>query len=162
MPWFKPIFAVNRFIVCTLLASLILLGGISVFFRYFLDAPIIYSEELTRFLGVWLVLLGAGDCAERGLHVSFDLLQTKLGHSRGGYVLTVFINAMIILFGLVLVTQSVALIEGTMTQQSAILRVPIAFMYLSLPICGLLIIMGSINQLRRSLKEMKPAATSSR
>ena len=63
MRYFQPIFAVNRAIVCALLASLVLLGGISVFFRYFLDAPIIWSEELTRFLGVWLVLLATGDCA---------------------------------------------------------------------------------------------------
>ena len=159
MRYFQPIFAVNRFIVCALLLALVLLGGISVFFRYFLDAPIIWSEELTRFLGIWLVLLGTGDCAERGMHVAFDLLQTKLGHSRAGYTLTAFINVMIIVFGFVLVTQSFFLIKGTLTQESSVMRVPIAFMYLSLPLCGMLIIMGSINQMLLRLKEMKPVET---
>ena len=162
MRYFQPIFAVNRAIVCALLASLVLLGGISVFFRYFLDAPIIWSEELTRFLGVWLVLLATGDCAERGMHVSFDLLRTKLDRGTSGYVLTIFINVMIIVFGLVLVTQSFALIKGTLGQESAVMRVPIAFMYLSLPICGMLIIMGSIKQMLLSLKEMKPADATDR
>lgn len=155
MRYFRPFFAANRFVICVLLAALVLLGGISVFFRYFLNAPIFWSEELMRFLGVWLVLLGTGDCAERGMHVAFDLLQTRLDHTRAGQVLTVFINVVIILFGLVLVTQSVALIEGTLKQESTVLRVPMAYMYLSLPICGLLVIMGSINQMLLTLKEMK-------
>ena len=156
MRYFQPIFAVNRFIVCALLAALVLLGGISVFFRYFLNAPIIWSEELTRFLGIWLVLLATGDCAERRMHVAFDLLQTKLGNSRAGHVLSAFINVMIIMFGIVLVTQSFFLIQGTLTQESSVMRMPIAFMYLSLPICGMLIIMGGINQMLRQRDATEP------
>ena len=160
MRYFRPIFAVNRFLVCALLAALVLLGGVSVFFRYFLDAPIIWSEELTRFLGVWLVLLATGDCAERGQHVAFDLVQTSLGDRRAGHLLTLFINLAMILFGIVLLTQSFTLVQGTMTQESSVLRVPMAFMYMSLPICGLLIVLGSIGHLLRSLGTLRsPGAT---
>lgn len=158
MRFFQPIFSANRFIICALLLALVLLGGISVFFRYFLDAPIIWSEELTRFLGIWLVLLATGDCADRGMHVAFDLLQMKLGDSRVGYLLTIFINVMVIVFGIVLVTQSVFLIQGNWAEKSAVMSVSIAFMYMSLPLCGMLIIMGSVNQMLLSLKRQKTVA----
>ena len=56
-----------------------LLVAVQVFFRYVLNHSIFWSEELARFLLVWLTFLGATVVYYRGVHASVDFLYERLG-----------------------------------------------------------------------------------
>ncbi len=64
--------------VCAVLLAtmtgVILLG---VAFRYVLEAPLPWSEELAKLLMLWIVFLGAGAGIQRGEHVTIDFLLQR-------------------------------------------------------------------------------------
>lgn len=53
-------------------------GFIQVIFRYFLELPLSWSEELIRYLFVWTTFLGAGVATGYGLHIEIDVLSFTL------------------------------------------------------------------------------------
>lgn len=55
--------------------------GFSVFRRYVLGRPLTWSDELSGFLVVAIVMLGAAEVLRRGEHVSVDILTER---ARGG------------------------------------------------------------------------------
>ena len=51
--------------------------GYSVFQRYVLGTPLTWTDELSGFLVVAIVMLGMAEALRRGDHISVDLLSTK-------------------------------------------------------------------------------------
>jgi TRAP-type C4-dicarboxylate transport system permease small subunit len=49
-----------------------------VVFRYFFGSPLVWSDELARYLFVWASFLGWIIAARRRSHLSIDMLTTKL------------------------------------------------------------------------------------
>lgn len=69
--------------------------------RYFLDASLAFTTEITINVAVWLTMLGAVIGVREGSHLGFSVLHEKLRGSAKN-VLTVFIAAAIITFFVVL------------------------------------------------------------
>lgn len=113
-----------------------------VFTRYVLANQASWSEELARFLLIWIGILGAAYAAGQNMHLSIDLLSPKLNPAnqrRIGWL----IKGLIVLFAfLVLVVGGSRLIyiSHTLGQTSAALKLPLSFVYGVLPISGVLII----------------------
>lgn len=55
--------------------------GYSVFNRYVLGTPVTWTDELSGFLVVGIVMFGAAETLRRGEHISVDLMTSRL---RGG------------------------------------------------------------------------------
>ena len=51
--------------------------GYSVFQRYVLDTPLTWTDEMSGFLVVAIVMLGAAETLRRGEHISVDILSSK-------------------------------------------------------------------------------------
>ncbi len=51
--------------------------GYSVFQRYILGRPLTWTDELSGFLVVAIVMLGAAETLRRGEHISVDLISSK-------------------------------------------------------------------------------------
>jgi C4-dicarboxylate transporter DctQ subunit len=62
-------------VVVLLLAAI---TGYSVFWRYVLDQPITWSDELSGYLVVLLVMLGVAEALRRGDHINVDLVIARL------------------------------------------------------------------------------------
>ncbi|MCB0633369.1 MAG: TRAP transporter small permease [Saprospiraceae bacterium] len=113
-----------------------------VFTRYILGDQASWSEELARFLLIWIGVLGAAYASGQRMHLAIDLLGPKLEphkHRR----LQRFIDLLILLFALsVLLVGGLRLLYITQVlgQLSPSLRVPMAVVYSVLPISGLLIV----------------------
>ena len=54
----------------------------SVINRYVLGTPVTWSDELSGYLVVALVMLGAAEALRRGDHISVDLITGRLGPGR--------------------------------------------------------------------------------
>ena len=119
--------------------------------RYLLDDPSVFTDELARYLLIWLVLLGGAYFTGQNAHLSLNILETKLG-PEAQRRLQIFINLLIFLFGLsVLVIGGARLvyISFHLGQSSSALRIPLGFVYLVVPLSGLLIVYYSIRQVLR-------------
>lgn len=65
-------------IVGILMAIIASIMFIAVLMRYVFNAPIPWSEDMTGFFLVWMVLLGAAPAMRDRLHVSIDILIEKI------------------------------------------------------------------------------------
>jgi len=112
-----------------------------VFTRFILKNPSAFTEELARFLLIWVGLLGAAYAAGRKMHLAIEVILERLeGKIREIAELT--IQFFILLFALlVMVVGGIRLVGITLAleQISAALRVKLGYIYLVLPISGLLI-----------------------
>ncbi len=108
--------------------------------RFLLKNPSSYTEEVARYLLVWVGLLGASFAAGKRIHLSIDLLPERL-EGRRRHLLLLFVEVCIFTFALVvLVIGGASLVRLTLSlgQTSAALQVPLGYVYLALPLSGLL------------------------
>ena len=125
--------------VCVVLfAALVLDVMWQVFTRQVLDAPSAWSEELAKYLFIWLGLLGSALVfGERG-HVGVELLVQKAppGLQR---VLSLVVQLSILAFALVaLVWGGWQVVDIAWDQKVTGLPFAVGQLYLALPICGVL------------------------
>lgn len=120
-----------------------------VFTRYALGNQASWSEELARFLLIWIGTLGAAYASGQRMHLAIDLLGPKLEDKKQRR-LQRFIDSLVLIFALtVLVIGGIRLLYITQVlgQLSAALRVPMAVVYSVIPISGLLIVFYKIQDI---------------
>lgn len=118
--------------------------------RYAFGSQADWSEELARFLLIWIGLLGAAYAAGQGMHLAIDLLKPQLNPRRQKQLFT-FINLLIIVFAIgVLIIGGARLMYLTniLGQLSAALRIPMYVVYAVLPISGLLVVYYKLHDLK--------------
>ena len=113
--------------------------------RSVLGTPSSFTDELARFLGVWLALLAAGAALGRGTHVALHWMADVPGSRRAALSQQcaeaaglVFAVAVLIVGGLRLV-----LVTAQIGPQSAALGIPLAAIYTALPVAGVAIALRS-------------------
>ena len=129
-------------ILTILMATMVLDVSWQVFTRFILKNPSSFTEELAGFLLVWIGLLGASYALYTRAHLGIDILTAKLIGFRKQLV-EVIIYVIILLFSFfVLVIGGFKLVNLTFTlnQISPSLGIPIGYVYLVLPLTGILMI----------------------
>lgn len=117
--------------------------------RFILRSPSSYTDELARFLLIWVSLLGASYVTGKKMHLAIDILPSKL-EGKKQRNLNVLINVLVAVFALfAMVWGGIKLVYITLTlnQTSAALNVPLGYVYLVVPLSGLIIIYYSIMNL---------------
>lgn len=120
-----------------------------VFTRFVIGTPSSFTDELARYLMIWVGVLGAAYISGRRMHVAIDLLPTRL-NKEGQTKLKVFINIIVIIFcltALVIGGLRLVYITYTLEQYSPALQIPLSLVYLVIPISGLLIIYYKISDI---------------
>lgn len=117
--------------------------------RYFLGISSAVTDELARYLLIWIGTLGAAYVSGKKMHLAIDLLPRKLtGKSK--QILNIVINLSIILFALLAMViggSRLVYVTYILGQTSAAIQIPLAYVYLILPFSGLLIIYYKINEI---------------
>ncbi len=90
--------AVAAGLVIVMLASV----SYSVFMRYVLGTPVTWTDELSGYLVVALVMFGASEALVKGDHFGVDLLTSRLKGARAGAVALWGLLAVILLGGAIL------------------------------------------------------------
>lgn len=73
--WFVK---VNRWVVVALMAAMAVLVFANVVSRYVLNYSIIWVEEVTRYMMVWVGFVGSGLVLRYGAHIAVDVFQDLL------------------------------------------------------------------------------------
>jgi len=61
-----------------LLVLMVVVVSLGVFFRYVLNAALVWYDEFASYVLVWLTFLGAVVASQRRRHIGFELLQYRL------------------------------------------------------------------------------------
>ncbi len=131
---------------------IILMGGMTlnvlwqVFTRFILQNPSSFTEELARYTLIWAGILGAAYIAGQKMHLAIDLLSLKL-KGKSKIVLEIFVHICILVFAVAaMVIGGFRLVDITLTlnQISAALQIKLGYVYLVLPISGIIISFYSV------------------
>ena len=143
--WLSGAVAVLIGLLLLAMAGVMLLA---VYRRYVVGSSLIWSEEATRYLAVWLVFLGVGVAHRFGGHVRIGLLPQRL-EGRAQAVTEFAVEAVLMLlvatmawFGL-----DIALNNFERGQTSPAMGVPIGAVYLAVPIGMALMLLQGIERL---------------
>lgn len=144
-----------RIVLVGLMGSLVLTVIWQVVSRYVLQSPSIVTDELARFLLIWVSLLGAAYYSGRNEHIAIDILPRRLSPVNQ-YRLQLFTAMLIALFvALVFVVGGGYLvwITYTYTQITPALQIPMAWVYSVGPLSGLFIICYKVSDIYRLLSD---------
>jgi TRAP-type C4-dicarboxylate transport system permease small subunit len=122
--------------------------------RYILSSPSSFTDELAGFLLIWVSLFGAAYVTGRKEHLAIDLLLQK-SSPENKIRLELFIHIVIFLFSFfVLVIGGIWLVYSRfiLSVKSAALQLPLGYVYIVLPVSGLIILFYSIDNSMKLLK----------
>lgn len=136
--------SIVRFIVIILLGVMVVAVFLQVLFRFFLDQPLAWTEELARYVLIWITFLGSAYAMAIKAHIGTEYIQKYLSPLLNKVLLGVA-AVLSILFFLVMVQQGYLLSARSMTQTSPTLLVPMGYVYMVIPISGVLLIMNVIH-----------------
>lgn len=124
--------------IVTFMALLILVVTWQVISRFVLQEPSSFTDELSRYLMIWIALLGAAYMVGQNEHIAIDLFF-PVEKYRGKEKLI-----FLLIFGfalVVLIVGGIRLVYLTLSlgQLSASLLIPLGYIYLVLPLSGFLI-----------------------
>jgi TRAP-type C4-dicarboxylate transport system permease small subunit len=120
-----------------------------VFSRYFMGSPSSFTDELARYLMIWIGILGAAYVSGQNKHVAIDVLPSRL-KATTQMKLRLVVRVLIIIFcffALVIGGSRLVYITHVLDQNSPALQLPLSVVYMILPVSGLLIIYYKISDI---------------
>ena len=132
-----------------------LIVAVQVFFRYVLNHSLFWSEELARFLLVWLTFLGASCAYYRNLNPGVDFLYTKfsLKFQKISFIITHLVSMALFIVMIVFGIKFAFFIRMQITPA---LQIPKWIILSIIPISGAILTIHALNFL---LEEFKRAET---
>ncbi|MGR6980404.1 TRAP transporter small permease [Testudinibacter sp. P27/CKL/0425] len=126
-----------------------------VFSRYVLNQPSTYTDEIARFLFIWVGLIGAAYALGQKKHLAIDLLLTKLESSPKKHNLLNLLINIISLFFIVLIMcyGGSKLVLDTMNagQISPVLGIQMGWVYFAIPLSGIFMLIYLIRDISKEL-----------
>ncbi|OAM77584.1 TRAP transporter small permease [Devosia elaeis] len=115
------------------LAALVVLSNWAVFQRYVLSQPLHFAEEMSVFLFIWIVMLGAIAAEKDDRHLTISVL-TDAFPAKLGKVLDLILSLLSIVVLLYAAKIGLDLALASQTRVTQILRIPYFWIYIAFPI----------------------------
>lgn len=106
--------------------------------RYLFNSPSIFTDELARFLLMWIGMLGTTYAFGHKAHLSMDYMHTFLKADTVKIIKIILSILSIIFMTFVMVWGGLLLTLNTMQQASPVLYIPMGVVYSILPITGII------------------------
>lgn len=124
-----------------MLLAIVVINGLSVFFRYALDAPFAWSEETMRYGNIWVTYLGAVSAYIARDHMKIDIPLPADGWL--GKICNILALACVIVLAALMIWLGSRGALANLTQRSPSARIPMALPYAAVPLAGLGILLAS-------------------
>jgi TRAP-type C4-dicarboxylate transport system permease small subunit len=124
----------GRVAVC-LFAALTAVVVLQVVNRLVMHWSIIWSEEVARFLFLWVVMLGAAISVRRRRHFVLDVLPQRTSNPHGpvSFLLEVFPDLCVLAFAIFLLVEGVGYARTGMFRTATNSQINMAIVYASIP-----------------------------
>ena len=144
----------ERLLIGTLLAGIVLLISANVFMRYILNASLSWGEELTLWIFVWFVWLSVSYAFQKEAHVKITIIRNLLS-DRGAKVMNIVVDLMVLGFLFILIRECLDLMSKpfVLSQKSVVLGLPIPILYASAPVGAALSAFRILQHLIKTLRD---------
>ena len=138
------IMQVLGFVIIALFAFMTLIGTYQIVTRYFFNRPSTVSEELLTYAFTWMALLASAYVFGKRDHMRMGFLADKLIGAPRKYLEITIDLLTFLLAAVVMVYGGISITKLTMIQTTASLRVPMGYIYVIVPVTGIIIMMFSL------------------
>lgn len=144
---FEEIFSV------TILAVMVVIVFLQVIMRYVFKASLPWSEEMARYLFLWLIWIGAGWATKLNAHIGIDVFVNKLkGNKRKVVSIISFVIWLAFATLLAYLSTKLTWMIFDRGQVSAAMRMPMGYAYASVS-CGVIIMI--FRMIQNLIKDLK-------
>jgi TRAP-type C4-dicarboxylate transport system permease small subunit len=134
-------------VVCIVQASaLFLIVVLAVIGRYAFGRSLTWTEEVPRYLLIWISFLGAAACVARREHVGFDVLFNALPETARRW-LGAAIGVLILGFGWIVFRYGIAFVKDFGPDMMETIPFTNYWYYIVLPISGALLVLFSLKNI---------------
>jgi TRAP-type C4-dicarboxylate transport system permease small subunit len=137
---------ITIFIVIALAAIMVLTVLVGVFFRYVIRNSLGWTEELARYLMIWMALLSVSIGIKDKEHVGLQLLIRSIP-IKYAKVVNLMVNGVVLFFLIILSYRGLTVAFRGSSQLSLGLGISMLWPLLSIPVAGLLAIIQQIIQI---------------
>ena len=146
-------------IFCTILFAGILLDVLAgVIWRYVLNNPLTWYEEVARFLSIWLILVGSSMTIRIDGHTSIDIVQMVIKNPKGrmiAYIITRVIAAVSMIF---MFPISIEMMQKMGIVIAGSTRLPMWVVYLAFPVGIVCMVIAWLWSIPKFAKEVRDHA----
>ncbi|WP_036180920.1 TRAP transporter small permease subunit [Marinomonas sp. MED121] len=141
---------VGRNIAWVLVALMISVILLQVFFRYVLNSALPWPEEAARALMIWMMAVVAGEAYRKGGFVAIDMLILALPTKLASVLkLALYLLAGLVLFKLF--TLGIDFFERGFRSRAASIHISRAWIYLAMPVCFFTMLLSNIELVLREI-----------
>lgn len=141
----------TEIVIMILMAILVVFVVAGVFFRYVLGSSIPWSEEVGRYLMIWLGFLGASLALREGLHVGVELLVQWVPPRLAAWLKGLARGA-VAGFLLIVIGYGVFLVSNLWDQWSPVAGIRMTWPYLAIPVGSLLMLIQLATPSRQEVR----------
>lgn len=134
-----------KYVMLVMATAIFLIILFTVFSRYLFNNVLSWSEEVPRYLLVWIGFLGAALAVDCKDHIGFDYVFNKLP-ARARIVMTLFLNLGIALIGLIMVVYGIDFVKQFGSDWMESIPYTNIWFYTALPVSGALILLFVLRQ----------------
>jgi TRAP-type C4-dicarboxylate transport system permease small subunit len=141
----------NRWAVQWILAAMAVMVFANVALRFLTDNSILWVEELSRYLMIWLTFIGAGLVLRYGGHIGIENLQENLPtHAR---LIRGIVFVLMLAFFVFMFVVGVRYAAFTWGQTTPVMQIPVGAVYLAMPIGFALLILHALIMARGYIRD---------
>lgn len=137
--------------IAAMMAALVAVTLLQVYFRYFAGSSLDWSEELARYLFVWVAFLTGAVAIRRRAHIVVDLLVTRLP-ARAQRVLAAGVVLLTLVFLAFLTAYGIVLVRVAWTQTTPGLGISRGYVFLAVPVGAALMFVNLLDILRELVR----------
>ncbi|WP_078594810.1 TRAP transporter small permease [Evansella clarkii] len=153
--WNKGLHLLNRSvenITAVMLAVMVILIFLQIVSREVVGSSFAWTEEVARFLMIWVTFLGASFAFQHGAHIGIEFFKMKLPVMfRKIFNILAFLSSTV--FFMYMIVQGSLLVDRAMTQTSTALNLPMGYAYLVIPISGVLMFINLLDVTIKTLSQ---------
>ena len=139
------LFKVVEIIAIILTGAMLVDVSLQILFRYVVGRSLFWTEEVGRYTLIWIIFLGANIALRRKKHIGIDFVVSHLNPQLQKLSMWL-VKLLILLFAIVLIFYGIELYSVTMMQTSAALHIPMGYVYMAIPVCGVLMILDLVSE----------------
>ncbi|MEN0645095.1 TRAP transporter small permease [Alkalicoccobacillus gibsonii] len=149
------------FLSSTMFGVMVLVAVWQVVSRYLLNSPSTFSEEFLRYSLIWVTMIGGAYAFHIKKHIAIDMFVERFSTVIQNRIRQCALIFLVLFSLIVMVYGGIQIVLLTTTQQTVSLGIPMGYVYLSLPVSGVLItwftvvelVTGSNGAINESIEE---------
>ncbi|WP_194436456.1 TRAP transporter small permease [Vibrio fluminensis] len=124
---------VEKYLAIFLFLLMLTVISVQILSRYFFSFAIPWTEELSRWLYIYIVFIGASEAISRRDHIAIDMLPNRLG-DKANLVLDIFIHGLFAVISVVIIHYGYLFAERMDRLGSVTMDVPMSALYGAVPL----------------------------